>query len=356
MRNMVDTLKGLPHLRSVELLQVQLDGSLSAGDYEEPFGKRKLDTFAYRGRYSPDKDGTVAFLEIISLFSEIGRLELRDSFHKWPELDALSDAAANSIVNLKVGELVVDTVESAMHPPYLPLILTRDLNVLSHLTCLTFVIEDPVPDLMQSFSKLLCTAGATLGELYLNLSVAIENQVYSDHALQATTAVSALRSGLDACVVLHGFRLTLVLYNEQLYDEDQHFEYVNTQVLAWSLAVDIIGLVPIEQLRHLSFCFWSYNHHKSKETDVSALPWFKLRNVCRRFNDLRSLKVLVSKDVDALSRHDKVEKKIGVECVRHELREFSDVLQRGESCGFRACEQDSCRWSRESRNATNSYS
>ncbi|KAI0682353.1 hypothetical protein BC835DRAFT_1531310 [Cytidiella melzeri] len=327
-RSTLHALKVLPVLRCLELIDVQLEGSLSASDYDALGARHTLEMLAYRCDVSPPEGNTLALLELIGLFAEIGRLFIKDGFHDRPYLGALSDAVATSISKLQVGELTIRSYDHPAIAPHSPIIFARDCGLLRNLTCLSVGFIDMLG--LHSLSELLHTVGTTLGELCIYLFVDPVAQSSDDYSLQSTTTLDMLRRGLNACVVLHGFRLAV--YSDDEYRADSTDD---TRIQVWLLAVDVIGCVPVEQVRHLSFCFWSFDHFE--EMDLGTFPWFKLRDACRHFNNLQSLKVLFSERNEFLTE-------IEAECICHELQEFDSMLLRGEPLSFCTCEQESCRW------------
>ncbi|KAI0690635.1 hypothetical protein BC835DRAFT_1363647 [Cytidiella melzeri] len=350
----VRTIRLLPRLRYLSLFKYPPSFIVSETTHRDinrelDYGDCKLERFDCTALTAP-REHYPTIVELIGRFSEIGTLHVRGPYGH----SGVSDSAARYAAALagskswklhKIHELLIDGQRT---PPSYYLILLPELNVLRHLTCLSFNCEPSHG--MEDLSRLLQIVGLTLGEFYLTVPWDwLEGTQVGDSSapLVRDQFVSALRSGFAACSVLHGFRLKLHLnimikYFDESTIGPAWLEGIIDQ--AWLLGIDILALVHFaDQLRHLSFCFgsmanaWKDHQSVAASTRSDTLSgWSNLRQACRRFVLVKSIKVHLQ------SPQHPVE--VGTERVRREMQEFEDVLRKGESGAFTKCEEESCRW------------
>lgn len=150
---------------------------------------------------------------------------------------------------------------------------------------------------------------------------------------------------MAACSSLHAFRLDLNDAYRHGKRDPPHYLLTPRESLPYTFAlgVEITALLNIGQLRHLSLQYLpNVYSHCGKPEDVRALDLCRLRDVCRRFDDLRSLDLVVRSG----GKGDMVDIETAFSMyAREELRELCEdkrILSQGDSGSFFRCKESPC--------------
>ena len=157
------------------------------------------------------------------------------------------------------------------------------------------------------------------------------------HCLVVDRLSSPLKSGLSSCTSLHGFRLCLYVdFGWSIRYNSFHDDHI--LALCFSAGLNLYSLLNADHLHYLGYIFDYEKAPHSELQDIRALDWEKLRSLCSRIPDLRSL------SLDMFLHENTQQREYFSTCAGEELQGFEQVISYGEPGTFFRCDEEMCPW------------
>lgn len=160
------------------------------------------------------------------------------------------------------------------------------------------------------------------------------------HGHLPNLVLKPLRTGLEACTLLHGLHLSISDHFSPSIRT--HTSYRSQLSTTWSLGLEIVSWMSSSTLAHLSYIFETRYESLNFCSDVlSESDWSKLREITGRFAHARSITI----DVRLQLHYSHVEShKPVADYIRAKLSNLGDVLRVCNSTGDGRCGDMDCVW------------
>lgn len=163
-----------------------------------------------------------------------------------------------------------------------------------------------------------------------------ETQIIIGERRERKQIINNFRTGIAACVVLHGFRLQMHtswsagLHNAPGYAGNPR-RIGQIAVKDWMLCLDILSLVAdsdekVEggRIRHVSF--WYHSHEwRTRNIGFEILPWERMRTVLHRFSELHTIAFLYHWAWSDDNEETAALEVASAECFAKEMQDFEAI-------------------------------
>ena len=170
--------------------------------------------------------------------------------------------------------------------------------------------------------------------------------------------ISKFRSGLAACVVLHGFRLQMLTSWSHGLDSAPGYasnprRISQIAVKDMLLCFDLISIVADSDakvegghIRHISL--WYHSHEwRSENIGFEVLPWERMRTVLHRFQELHTIAFLYHWPYSYDTQETAALEAASAECFAREMQDFASIMWYNELGMFFCCLQEECEWAKD---------